>query len=230
MQTRLHERPAAHPASDTKHSASSIGWRTERTSVPSNQSEIESRAALLAFAWNIRDIVSSNVSMFEAFTPSQMKEFAVNMAAAFEKFTVELEAITFERDAARRELDECRVLLQERERVSLDLATSLAKAHGKIATQLQSFQIQLRALSTALVLNSSCIMSAILPEKGSHNLSPVVHGDGSFEPVKVSVSLTKFPWPVSHFCVSTSSLSQSHHRFSFVGFICLLILFEKQPV
>jgi len=191
--------------------------------VPSNQSEIESRAALLAFAWNIRDIVSSNVSMFEAFTPNQMKEFAVNMAAAFEKFTVELEAITLERDAARRELDECRVLLQESERVSLDLATSLAQAHTKVSTQIQSFQIQLRALSTALVLNSSCIMSAILPEKGSHNMSPVVHGDGSFEPVKVSISLPKFPWPVSHFCVSSSSLSLSHHRFSFaVVFILTL--------
>jgi len=51
-----------------------------------------------AFQLLFPDIVSSNISVFEEFTPDQMKEFAANMANAFEKFTLELEAITQERD------------------------------------------------------------------------------------------------------------------------------------
>lgn len=165
-------------------------------------SELEGRAALLEFAWNIRDLVSSNISMFEVFTPDQTKEFAVNMANAFEKFTLELEAVTLERDAMRRELDECRLLMREREQCSLEFATSLAREHAKIATQVRSFQSQIRALSTALVLNSSCIMSVMLPDNVNDNLSPVVQGDGSFQPLSVSLSIPQFPWPVSHFRVS----------------------------
>ena len=209
MQTVLRHSSAASLASDAKNSVTSP--RADATPVPSNlssqSSEMEGRAALLAFAWNIRDIVSSNISMFEAFTPIQMKEFAANMANAFERFTVELEAVTFERDAMRRELDECRALVHERERISLDLASTLAQAHAEIAAHIQSFQVQLRALSTALVLNSSCIMSIILPEKSNQSLSPVVHGDGSFQPLSVSLSMPKFPWPVSHFCVSLLTIA-----------------------
>ncbi len=143
--------------------------------------------------------------MFEVFTPDQMKEFAVNMANAFEKFTLELEAVTLERDTMRRELDECRLLMREREQCSLEFATSLAREHAKIATQIRSFQSQIRALSTALVLNSSCIMSVILPGNVNCNLSPVVQGDGSFQPLSVSLSMPQFPWPVSHFRVSLFS-------------------------
>jgi hypothetical protein len=168
-------------------------------------SELNGRAALLEFAFNIRDIVSSNISMFEVFTPNQMKEFAVNMASAFEKFTQELETITLERDAMQRELADCKLLMREREQCTLELARSLAQENAKISTQNRSFQMQLRALSSALVLNSSCIMSVILPEKGNGNLSPVVQGDGSFQPLSVSLSIPQFPWPVSNFCVSLLS-------------------------
>jgi len=113
--------------------------------------ELDDRAALIAFAWNIRDMVSSNMSTFEAFTPNQMKEFAANMANAFEKFTLELEAITQERDEIvrlslacyllrfptcdkaflqRRDLDESMLLLRDREQVALKLSSALAAAHA----------------------------------------------------------------------------------------------------
>ena len=113
---------------------------------------LDDRAALIAFAWNIRDMVSSNMSTFEAFTPNQMKEFAANMANAFEKFTLELEAITQERDEIvlrlslacyllrfptcdkaflqRRDLDESMLLLRDREQVALKLSSALAAAHA----------------------------------------------------------------------------------------------------
>ncbi len=182
--------------------------RVHTDSLSSNAAQpsaLEGRAALLEFALNIRDIVTSNLSMFEVFTPGQMKEFAVNMANAFDKFTHELETITLQRDTVQRELDECRLLMREREQCTLELARSLAQEHAKISTQIRSFQTQLRALSSALVLNSSCIMSVILPDKGNGDLSPVVQGDGSFQPLSVSLSIPQFPWPVSNFRVSLLS-------------------------
>jgi hypothetical protein len=190
--------PQAPFSGATSHSTRSVSF----SSNAHQPSELEGRAALLEFAWNIRDLVSSNISMFEVFTPDQTKEFAVNMANAFEKFTLELEAVTLERDAMRRDLDECRLLIREREQCSLEFATSLAREHAQIATKIRSFQSQIRALSTALVLNSSCIMSVILPDNVNDNLSPVVQGDGSFQPLSVSLSMPQFPWPVSHFRVS----------------------------
>jgi hypothetical protein len=211
MQT-LTRQPPAH----AQYSATSAHSTPVPSNLSSESSEMEGRAALLAFAWNIRDIVSSNISMFEAFTPNQMKEFAVNMANAFERFTVELEAVTFERDAARRELQECTLLVRERERISLQLATALAQAHAKIATQINSLEVQVQALSTALVLNSSCIMSVILPKTGNQNLCPIIHGDGSFQPLAVTLSIPKFPWPVSNFCVS--SICTHTHKYTHTKF------------
>jgi hypothetical protein len=207
MQALLHHRTPESSARTSSNLKASPTSDTPTTSVSaqvsSQTSELEGRAALIAFAWNIRDIVSSNISMFEVFTPVQMKEFAVNMASAFEKFTSELEAVTLERDAMRRELDEYKSLMHEREQTSLNLSSSLAQAHAQMSHQIQLLQVQLRALSTALILNSSCIMSVMLPDKGNSKLSPIVHGDGSFDPLSVSLSLPKFPWPVSHFSVSS---------------------------
>jgi hypothetical protein len=203
MQTS-HQYPEVEPANDFDK-VERNGW----THTDSVQSELPNRnsggrAALLEFAWNIRDIVTSNIEIFDSFTPNQMKEFAVNMASAFEKFTLELEVVTEERDGMRRELIECTSLLREREKFSLHLSSKLAEAHAKIATQIQSLQLQLRALCTALVLNSSCMMSVILPNKCQQNVSPVIHGIGSLEALSVSLSapIQRLPWPVSHFCVS----------------------------